>query len=59
MKKSKFAIVIALGLVLCLLCGVTTTFFMVQPSSNRIGRLSRVERSVQNQQRSEHQNKNR
>lgn len=26
MKKSKFAIVIALGLVLCLLCGVTTTF---------------------------------
>lgn len=26
MKKSKFVIVIALGLVLCLLCGVTTTF---------------------------------
>lgn len=26
MKKSKFAIVIALGIVLCLLCGVTTTF---------------------------------
>lgn len=26
MKKSKFAIVIALGLVLCLLCGMTTTF---------------------------------
>lgn len=26
MKKSRFAIVIALGLVLCLLCGVTTTF---------------------------------
>lgn len=26
MKKSKFAIVIALGLILCLLCGVTTTF---------------------------------
>lgn len=26
MKKSKFAIVIALGLVLCLLCGVTMTF---------------------------------
>lgn len=26
MKKSKFTLVIALGLVLCLLCGVTTTF---------------------------------
>lgn len=26
MKKSKFVIVIALGLILCLLCGVTTTF---------------------------------
>ena len=26
MKKSKFTLVIVLGLVLCLLCGTTTTF---------------------------------
>lgn len=37
MKKSKFAIVIALGLVLCLLCGVTTTFsWFSRPRENRV-----------------------
>ena len=37
MKKSKFAIVIALGLVLCLLCGVTTTFSWFSRPRERIG----------------------
>ena len=37
MKKSKFAIVIALGLVLCLLCGVTTTFSWFSRSKEESG----------------------